>query len=146
MRYITIIAIFALVLFGCEKDKFTTKPQLTYKSVNSTVFEKNQIVRFTLEFTDLEGDLDSLFYKEINPKCEASVVEEGLLLPDFPATKNQKGEIFVSLKYLEDGGYTDILSPRCGFNDTCYFQFYIKDKKNNVSDTVNSETIVFIQP
>lgn len=144
MRYTILIAIFTLLFIGCKKDKFTTAPQLEYKSVNTTVLNQGQILRFTLGFTDEEGDVDSIFIREVNPKCSLNIFKDSFLLPPFPTTKKINGEIFVTYGYRVDG-IPPIQEPLCSTNDTCYFQFVLKDSKQNKSDTVSSETIVIIK-
>ncbi|UEG49695.1 hypothetical protein LK994_13720 [Ferruginibacter lapsinanis] len=144
MRYTILIAIFTLLFIGCKKDKFTTAPQLKYKSVNTKVLDKGQILKFTLGFTDSEGDVDSIFLREVNPKCSLNFFKDSFALPAFPPTKNVNGDIFVTYGYRVDG-IPPIQEPLCANNDTCYFQFVIKDSKQNKSDTVSSETIVIIK-
>ena len=144
MRYSILIAIFTLIFIGCKKDKFTTAPKLTFKSSNTSVLSRGQILKFTLNFTDAEGDVDSIFIKEINPKCSLNFFRDSFHLPDFPTTKKISGELFISYGYgVSD--YPSLQEPLCADNDTCYFQFMLKDSKQNKSDTVNSGTIVIIK-
>ena len=44
-------------LTACTKDEFTTKPQLTFISVNQTEFVQGDLIEFNLEYTDKEGDI-----------------------------------------------------------------------------------------
>ena len=144
MRYTIIIAIFSLIFMGCKKDTFTTAPHLEIKSVNTTVLNQNQLLTFTFNFTDLQGDIDSLFLQKINPHCSLSNYRDSLLLPAFPPSRKQQGQIFLTYGYRVDG-YPSIGEPQCNFNDTCYFRFVLKDKGQNKSDTVNSQSIVIIK-
>lgn len=58
------------ILVGCTKDKYTTKPQLKYKGVNTKVLNRNQTLTFTLEVTDLEGDIqDTIWVEEVVRNC-----------------------------------------------------------------------------
>lgn len=53
---------------GCQKDKYTTIPQVSIKSISPlTVFNGN-IIQINGSFTDLEGDIDSVLivYKWFN--------------------------------------------------------------------------------
>ena len=50
----------ATVLAACGKDKYTTKPQLTFKSVNTTLLQPNQSIQFIIEVTDREGDIQEI--------------------------------------------------------------------------------------
>lgn len=134
-----------LFLFSCNKNKYTTAPQLTYKSVNTKTLSNGQVLSFTLSFTDAEGDLqDSLYVEKYEPKCANSSFKQKYKIPTFPTSKNQSGEIIVSYGYNVTG-YPPILTPQCNRNDTCVFKFVLKDKAQNKSDTVTSETIVLIR-
>src|SRR5258706_13374508 len=100
MRNTVLISIFVLLLAGCNKDKFTTAPQLKYKSVNTTVLNRNEDLIFTLSFTDAEGDLtDSIFIIKDVPGCSASDISAQYRLPEFPTGKNQKGDITITFNY-----------------------------------------------
>jgi hypothetical protein len=58
----------AIGIVGCNKDKFTTTPQVEIKSISpSTVFSGN-IIRVKGKYTDKEGNLDTVLvvYKWYN--------------------------------------------------------------------------------
>jgi hypothetical protein len=134
-----------LFLFSCNKDKYTTIPQLKYKSANKKVFKSGDIITFTLSFTDAEGDLqDSLYVEKFEPKCVNSRFKQLYKIPSFPTSKNQSGEITITYGY-NVSSYPPILGPQCNRNDTCIFKFVLKDKAKNKSDTATSETIVLIK-
>jgi hypothetical protein len=140
MRKTILFSILILALAGCSKDKFNTTPSLKYKSVNKTIFGRNQgDLIFTLSFTDAEGDLtDTVTVIKFEPKCVSSGFTAPYALPEFPTTKNQKGDIIVTFDYND-------ISPKCfPRNDTAVFKFVLKDKAQNKSDTATSEQIVII--
>src|SRR5438046_4698768 len=102
MRNTILFSIFILLLVSCNKDKYTTAPQLKYKSVNTKVLRQGQIITFTLSFTDAEGDViadSALYVKKVEPKCSGSNFDQYYHLPDFPTAKNQTGEITVTYGY-----------------------------------------------
>lgn len=140
------LPVFLLVLFvSCGKDSFNTVPTLKYESVNTRVLDNGQVIRFTLSFTDKEGDLqDSIFIQKVPLNCAASTFTEILPIPNFPTQANQKGEIEVSYGYNVPN-FPFIQTPQCPRNDTCFFRFMLKDKAQNRSDTVNSDVIVIIR-
>ena len=149
MRYPILFSIFALLLFSCNKDKYTTTPQLKYESVNTKVLKQGDIITFTLTFTDAEGDLladSALYVKKVDAKCAASNFDQYYKLPaDFPTSKNQSGELKVTYGYNVTA-YPPIVTPQCpNRNDTCVFKFVLRDKAGNKSDTATSETIVIIR-
>ncbi len=145
MRNTILFSFMLLFLFSCNKDKYTTIPQLKYKSANKKVFKSGDIITFTLSFTDAEGDLqDSLYVEKFEPKCVNSRFKQLYKIPSFPTSKNQSGEITITYGY-NVSSYPPILGPQCNRNDTCIFKFVLKDKAKNKSDTATSETIVLIK-
>lgn len=145
MRYLFLSAIFALLIFtSCKKEKFNTIPTLKFISVNNTELFPGQLLKFSLSFTDAEGDVsDSIFVIKNVPNCPASGFTQGLSVPDFPNSKNQKGDIDILLGYkYDDPGFFDVGQPKCMMTDTAYFKFVLRDKKNNLSDTAVSPAII----
>lgn len=135
--------LFSLVVFlfaACQKDKYQTTPQLKFENVNTKVLARNETLKFTLSFTDAEGDLtDQIFIQKVEPNCANSFFTAGYPLPTFPSGKNQKGEVTVTF------GYNDV-SPKCfPRNDTAIFKFILRDKAQHTSDTAVSPAIVILQ-
>lgn len=146
MRYTLLFSILMLLMASCKKDKFSSTPSLKFKSVNTTSLHNQQLLTFTLSFTDSEGDLkDSIFVQEIVPDCSASNFAALFPLPAFPTSKDQQGNIQVSFQYNGSSGYTSI-SPQCQQNDTAVFRFALRDQANHVSDTVSSPHIILYYP
>lgn len=135
-----------VLLCACGKDRFTSRPQLTFKKVNSYTIPRGGLMTFQLEFTDKEGDLgDSIFIQTITTRCNASNRRISYRLPAFPASSKAKGEIeinFVNGQFLP--GFVALPSPACGRPDTTTFRFWIRDKANNVSDTVQTDRPLII--
>jgi hypothetical protein len=145
MRNTIVIALFALIFIGCSKDSFTTVPQLKYKSVNTNKLLPDQLIQFTLSYTDKEGDLqDSVFIEKVGAKCPASNLKLGYLFPKVSGNITTSGDLFITLANgINIPGYENLsIAPRCEYNDTCFFRFVLKDKAQNKSDTVESETII----
>jgi hypothetical protein len=132
-------------LAACKKDSFNTTPQLTFQSVNGGVFGADQVIRFTLEFTDKEGDVqDSLWVQKISRSTVCRSFVEGFAIPSFTAVNNSKGKFEVSYSTTFISNDYAVL-PNCSRNDTCFFRFWITDKAKNRSDTVNSPNIVILR-
>ena len=136
----TVLVLF--ISFSCSKDKYTTKPQLKIKSVNDKFIEPGEVLRIVIEFTDAEGDVsDSAFIQKVTSNCILSNYTDKRLIPDFPIKKDLKGEFQITYGY----NVTDVQplgQPQCNRNDTCVFRIWVKDNAGNVSDTVQTETIV----
>ncbi|MBL0333932.1 MAG: hypothetical protein IPP73_00955 [Chitinophagaceae bacterium] len=57
-----------VTLLACQKDKFTTTPQVSLKSITPSSVVIGDIIRVKGTFTDKEGDVDSAYiiYKWYN--------------------------------------------------------------------------------
>src|SRR5690242_636922 len=97
MKRILFFGVMILALAACNKDKVESKPHLKFKSFNSDVIGTSGILRATLEFTDQEGDLDSIFIirQRLNIKKPSLL---GFPYSGIPAFGNQKkGELQVNI-------------------------------------------------
>lgn len=143
MRYTVLFSIILFVILsGCKKDKYNSTPSLTFKSVSSKQVPPGSLVKFTLQFTDAEGDVSgSVYIEKIEPNCPGSNFSETDSIPSFPSSKNQKGDIVITFGNNASTSYQNI-SPQCQMNDTAVFRFAIKDEANHVSDTVSSPPII----
>jgi hypothetical protein len=107
--------------------------------VNTTQLHPQEALKFTLSFTDAEGDFSdsgSIYVQKIVPNCPNSTSDQTYILPVFPTSKDQKGIINVSLRYND-------ISPQCApQNDTTVFRFALKDDASHVSDTASSPVII----
>lgn len=146
MRYTFLFSILLLFLMtGCTKAKFSTTPSLEFVSVNTKNLHREQILEFTLSFTDAEGDISNVIsVTKSVANCPDSEFDQDFAVPDFPATKDQKGEIIVKLGYGGNFTGSQIKDPQCSQNDTAIFKFALKDLAGHVSDTVTSPPIIII--
>ncbi|MDB5199612.1 MAG: hypothetical protein JWO92_1575 [Chitinophagaceae bacterium] len=140
MRNPILFSIILLFLFSCNKNKYTTVPQLKYKSVNTKALHRGETLRITLSFTDAEGDLtDTIFIREVVKPCPVApsggFIDSTHTIPSFPSGRNQSGEIIITYDYSS-------LNPLCNRNDTAVFKFVLRDKAKHKSDTAVSEPIV----
>ncbi|MGG9963002.1 hypothetical protein [Ferruginibacter sp. SUN106] len=145
MRYTLLVAMLVMVFVGCKKDKFTTVPQISFKSVKPnawlssyTAFQKDIAPVLTINVTDAEGDLgfkagsdtSKIYVKNlINNKIDSS------FLPDLKtaAQANFKADIDVNLFNVLGGKPGVTTRPRV---DTLYFEVYIKDFAKNKSNVI----------
>ena len=144
---ILILFVIALITGSCNKNTYTTSPQLTFKDVNATTISQDGLVSFNIEFTDKEGDVqDSIWIQRVSKICPGSFpAVYKYKMPDFTPTKDLKGIIEVDLFYGGNNpNYPNISG--CGTkNDTSYFKFWLRDKAGNVSDTVRSPDMAFLK-
>ena len=144
---ILIVIGLVLIVFSCNKDQFTTKPILTFKSTSADVLYPDHVITFNIEFTDAEGDIqDSIWVQKKTKNCTNSDFTQRYKIPTFTGTKNQKGNFDISFAYGLNLGYPPIKEPQCiGKNDTCVFRFWARDNAKNVSDTITSSTIILVK-
>jgi hypothetical protein len=147
MRFIPIF-VFVFLFFCCNKDKFTTKPQLKYKSANIKTVSGNQVLQLKLDLTDKEGDFTTLLgVKKTVSGCAASnyIDSTKFSIPDdFIKTKGTHGEVNLTLN-KSDRGSNGCSVPGGGTRpDTTIFKFWTRDKAGNTSDTAFSEQIIIL--
>jgi hypothetical protein len=148
-KLLTIAAIF-IVASACKKDTFETKPKLEFKRVNATTFAQGNTVSFVIEFTDKEGDIDSIYIHRVSKVCPTSgsyrTPGRERMPSEYEQTKNVKAEFAINFAYnVSNAGFPTLTA--CGIrNDTAFFKFWVKDKAGNISDTVSSPNVVFLKP
>jgi hypothetical protein len=150
MRYSFLLATAILFLSACNKDKYTTAPQISYKGISPNAVNlslTNQVAPvITLEVTDAEGDLGfrgSDTAKIFIMNLLTGKIDSSLRFPDISAVakKNFKGdlEISVDTNILLEG--TNRPRPK---TDTLYYEIYIKDFAKNKSNVIRTTDPVFV--
>lgn len=129
-----------IFLLACSKEKFQSKPQLTLKSINSSVIGPGKELQISMRLTDKEGDfVDTLWVKKLTTRCKNSNFIDSFLYripPETPRKTNFDGEVLITFTYAVE------LQPRCNKADTAVFSFWMKDKKGNRSDTAKTQSII----
>jgi hypothetical protein len=135
---------------ACSKDKFEDKPTIEIKSVGPTQvsYLSGSYAQIELEFTDKQGDLDSVFlYKNRLNRVQKPLLGPVLdfKLPTFP--EKSKGEIKLTLDAASMLVAVQFPSSQQGAPnnrepDTIFFKIIVKDKAGNVSDTATTEPLV----
>ncbi|MDE3237207.1 MAG: hypothetical protein KGO81_14760 [Bacteroidota bacterium] len=143
---ISIVLLTCFLIGACKKDQYTTRPQLTLKSVSSTSLHQGDVLNFDIDFTDKEGDIqDSIWIQRISSVCPgtfASIFQ--YKMPDFSPTKDLKGTISIGFIYnVANDPYYPYLGSCANKVDTSIFKFWLKDLGGHVSDTITSPKIIF---
>ena len=148
MRITLLIISILFTLSACKKDKYTTEPQIEYKSVdpNFTSIELGAVIpNITFSVTDLEGDLgfktgrDTAFIYLMN---KLTGKFDSLPFPDIKlsASSRFKGDVEVSInKVLE----CKSLPSGALHTDTLYFEIYVKDFAKNKSNVITTGDPIF---
>jgi hypothetical protein len=148
---LAISALFLLaILIACSKDKFTTEPQVKVKSISPETVRQGDIIRMDAEFTDQEGDVDSVYivYKWYEGDVAVRVdtfknyTLQGLGLP--PDTK--EGDLQVTLSYGRQIDGIIQISPTPNIRDTtATLGLLLVDKAGHRSGYSESERIRLIK-
>ena len=162
MRYIVLATAGLLILVSCKKDKYTTAPQIEYKSITSSFASNNpnplQSPILTLTITDKEGDLG------FSDGVDTSYVYiKNLKIPPFktdsfkfPASlsaapkKDFKADVEIALRGDGSPG-SGVLASSVGrprpFTDTLYFEVYVKDFAGNKSNVIKTgDPLYYVSP
>jgi hypothetical protein len=135
-------------LMACEKDKFQTVPQLDSKSISPSIVFQGDIIRFVSEFTDKEGDLDSLLivYKwyadALVTKADTFRYNTGNInLPP----KTTDGDIIIEFSYGSQNDPFPILGSVVK-DTTSTFGLIVIDKAGQRSNYIESKPIRLLKP
>lgn len=144
MRYTLLIAISLLGLTACNKDKYTTTPQIKFKSIEPDVYRVGQTTApiLTITVTDSEGDLgirpgnDTAFVYVLDPRTS---MLDSFPMPDIStaSVKNFEAEVRIDMKQ----SIRPITVP-----DTLYYDIYIRDFAKNKSNVMRTEKPIYYLP
>lgn len=149
MRYLLGFAVsVCLLVVACSKDNVETKPSIKVKSVSSDFIPVNGDLSINLEFTDKEADLSTVYVQKIrqNRRTTATISDTfSLNVADFP--KKSNGELELKLFYqlqLKSAIQPPALpgSPTGFESDSLLIRLALRDKADNVSDTVTTQLVV----
>lgn len=147
----------AILVAGCSKDKFNTRPSLKFKSISTYDVAQRGLFEIKLEYTDAEGDIsvdnNSFVIRRSVPRCVADTTVDSYRLPTVPQVSNASGEIVIRFANntvdFVDNGYAIYNKTSCNGNtgrpDTTTFRFFLTDKAGNKSDTVTTDRPVIIR-
>ncbi|MGB4842952.1 MAG: hypothetical protein WBP16_00660 [Ferruginibacter sp.] len=143
MRYTLIFAMFILLFSSCKKDKFTTAPQITFKTYNpdqgSNYSNNNSQPVMVLEITDAEGDLGFIAGKDtakVYIKNMLTSKEDSLIFPDLAAASKSNFKATIEIGLLSVMGGRNLPVNQRPYVDTLYFEVYVKDFAKNKSNVI----------
>ena len=146
MKYslITVSIITSFFIVACNKEKFTTVPQVKAKSVKPVTVIKGQTIAFTTSFTDDEGDIqDSVLvvFKRYNGTILLTADTLRLRLDPGQIPKARHGDIIVHFGYGEliTGTYFINLET---VDRPAAFGIVIKDNAGNRSNYSESDKFI----
>lgn len=136
------------VVAACSKDTVESKPSIKIDKLSATEIPLGGNLSIDLEFTDKEGDLQSIFVQKvrINKRVVPTIRDSfSLNIADFP--KNDQGTLQINLENQNQlisaqAPPTQSTSPTGFEPDSLIIRLALKDKSNQVSDTISTETII----
>lgn len=145
MRSTILLALSVLIFSSCNKDKYTTAPQISFKSINPdfassnlTNLDKESAPKLTIEITDAEGDVGFISGKDTSRvyiKNLKSGNLDSFYLPDIRSVvgKNFKADVIVNLFDALDCVNPGPVRPR---TDTTFYEVYVRDFAKNKSNVI----------
>ena len=139
-----------IAVIGCDKDKVETVPSVSFKSFSTDVVPRQSALRVTLEFTDQEGDVDSVFVSRQRVNSRGPQFNfVGFAVPE--TRGENRGEITISMDYSLrlTSGLSALRIP--GSNpsqnepDTLQLKFRLKDRAGNYSDSTAPQRVIVIR-
>ncbi len=138
------ILIFCVVLLAsCDKDRFTTEPQIKFLSLNPNSWNSDNTSligpKLRFQLTDREGDLgwraDAPSYVYIRLSRDTTEPYDSLRFPSMQLAdpKNLNAEVEIDI--------TEALPPPHfprDYMDTLYFDVYVKDRANHSSNIIRT--------
>lgn len=149
MRRVLFISLFlSAVLLSCKKDKYTSAPQISFKSYSGNVAINaagQQGPDMKLELTDAEGDLgylDKNTYVFVKNITIPPFKEDSLRIPDLSSIsrKNLKVELDVRMTSV----LTNSGQPTRPYTDTLFFEVFVRDLAGNKSNVITTTEPLFL--
>ena len=143
MRYSLLFTIAILFFTACKKDKYTTAPQITFKSFNpaegSNYTQFNNQPVMVLEITDAEGDLGNVSATEVSKVYIKNMLTnkvDSIVFPDLSSISkaNFKANIEVGLRSVMSGRNLPV--NQRPYQDTLRFEVYVTDFAKNKSNVI----------
>lgn len=134
MRATILVLVIGLIFSSCSKDKYTSAPQIKYKSLTSNVYDNTAQFAPSIVFsiTDAEGDLGDTAIIHIKNLLSGDSIEVGFPNLNGATKKNLKADVTASIGRLQ--GCFAANPP--GHIDTMYYEVYVTDFAKNRSNTI----------
>jgi hypothetical protein len=143
MRYHLVIFILAIFFIACKKDKYTTAPQIVFKSFDpnegsnyNTVADQPVMV---LEITDAEGDLGFIAGKDtakVFIKNMLTAKEDSFDFPDLEAARKSKFKATLNVGLFSVLGGRNLPTNQRPYADNLQFEIYVRDFARNKSNVI----------
>lgn len=144
-KQIVAAVLMVLVIAGCKKDNFETKPAIKIKSITPEDVVKGNLIKLEASFTDKEGDIaDSvtIVIKTYNGNQVLDSLPIRYSMSGFGIPSGTKeGDILVQFVY-NDNIPPYVTLPGVNVDTPVSFGIVLRDKAGNKSDYVESKKIL----
>lgn len=145
-----LILVLILTVLACNKDKFTTEPKVTVKSISPGTVNNGDIITLRSNYTDDEGDLDSVYvvYKWYNGTAivRNDTFRYAFSMLNLP-TKLREADMNVVFEYNTNNNPDLVPLPGVSLRDTsATFGLVLIDKAKHRSNYAESEKIRLKKP
>ena len=149
--YLLLMTLVITVTMACNKDKFTTEPQIKIKKISPDNVVKGNIIKVEGEFTDDEGDIDSAFivYKFYNGSTATKIdtIDDYTITSVNLPPKTRQGDFVFSFSYGEFiDGYILLPGTPVGKDTSATLGLILKDKAGHRSNYSESDKIRLKKP
>ena len=137
-------ALVAFIIAACNKDKFTTVPQVKAKTIKPGIVFKSQVITFTSSFTDDEGDVQDsvlIVFKRFNSGALLTRDTFRLWLDPGQIPQARQGDIIVKFGYGELIAGTYFINLETVDREAS-FGIVIRDNAGNRSNFAESDKII----
>lgn len=149
MRILFSLVVLMAIFSACNKSKFTTVPQIKYKSLTNNSFSSGSVPVsiapvITINVTDAEGDLGFIDGKDTSyvfMKNLRTNKTDSLILPDLSKAAGRNFDIDVQVNT-----YKILSVPNPAKKDTLYYDIYVKDFAGNKSNIVRTGDPIYYAP
>lgn len=151
-KLIAPLLVIVVIVLACNKDKFTTEPQLKAKSISPKESVQGDLISFKGSFTDEEGDIDSAFivYKKYNSANTATDIDT---FRDYTITALQlpagtrSGDFTITFSNgRQIDPYPQLPNTPPNRDTLITLGLIVKDKAGNRSNYAESEKITLKRP
>ena len=146
MRQVILSVAFAAFCVSCNKNKYTTAPQIKFKSITSSFSASNTNVlespMLTIEITDAEGDIGFKDGKDTSYVYIKNLTIPPFRLDSFKFPKSLSAVTGKDFKADVDIAFRSLLassSNAAPYTDTLFFEVYVKDFAKNKSNVIKTD-------
>ena len=142
MRYTFFFFLLAFGFTACKKDKYTTAPQISFKSFNPAegsnynTFADQPVM--VLEITDAEGDLgvSGTEAAKVYIKNMLTAKEDSIAFPDLAAAAKSTFKAQLEVGLFTVMGGRNLPTNQRPYSDNLQFEIYVKDLAKNKSNVI----------